>query len=155
MKFAPAMAAAAMIGLPALSAAQQITAQNPDSLLSLFQAEGFPAQMKLDGAGDPLITVRYYGTSFSLYFYGCQQGKECTAVQFHSGYRTDHDYTIEQANAWNMEKRYVRSYVTDRGSVRIEYDIFLGQDGVSEDLFNAALNIWLKSLIDFEEYIDW
>jgi len=150
-------AIAAMILTAAAGAAhaEQIVAKQPDTVLSFFQSEGFPATMEVDSYGDPLIDVRYYGTNFSVYFYGCQQGKDCTSIQFFSGYRMDGGFTVDQANDWNSEKRFARAYVSDEGSARIEMDLYLGEVGLSAETFDGNLSLWLKTITDFEELIDW
>lgn len=155
MRLATAILTAAAIALPALSTAEQITSQKPDSILSFFQTEGFPVKMGVASDGDPMINVRYYGTDFQIFFYDCQQNKDCMSIQFYSGYRSDGNYTIEQANVWNTQERYSRSFVSENGTAHLEYDIFLGQDGVSAGLFSDALGLWLKALKDFERYIGW
>ena len=71
------------------SAQDRIVASDPDGIVAYFQAEGFPIELEVDGQGDPLIQVKYFGTSFSIYFWGCEDNQACQSIQFFSGYQTD------------------------------------------------------------------
>lgn len=50
---------------------------------------------------------------------------------------------------------HTRAYATGEGSARIEMDVYLGVVGIPAELFDATLSLWLKSVTDFEEVIDW
>lgn len=135
--------------------AQNITASNPQSIMDFFFAEGIPAQLGTDNVDDPKIDVRYYGTKFAIYFYGCNENTNCTAIQFFSGYATDGDVSLDQVNTWNTERRYARAYISESGSARIEYDIFTGNDGVTQADFSDVFTLWTQSIENFEEHIGW
>lgn len=143
----------ALAALPA--AAQNVVATNPDGVLAWFEGEGIPAKLEVDGAGDPLVTVRYFDTEFSVYFYGCQQNTACTSLQFYSGYRVDGAVSLETVNEWNTGRLFSRAYVTEQGSARLELDVFTGQNGVSAADFDDIVSIWTSAQSDFEDIIDW
>ncbi len=135
--------------------AQNIVATNPDGVHSWFQSEGIPAKLEVDGAGDPLVSVRYFDTEFSVYFYGCQQNTACTSLQFYSGYRVDGEVSLETINEWNTGRLFSRAYVTEQGSARLEFDVFTGQDGVSASDFDDIVSLWTSAQSDFEDLIEW
>ena len=153
MKTALIAALAAGIVLPA--AAQNIVATDPQGVLAWFQDEGFPSKLEKDGADDPIVTVRYYDSDFSVYFYGCQQNTDCTSLQFFSGYRMDGEISTDQVNEWNAERLFSRAYITEAGAARLEYDVFTGNDGVTPDDFDEIVSLWTSAQSDFEDFIDW
>lgn len=143
----------ACVAGPALS--ENIKASNPDGMMAFLNDEGIAASLGVDDYGDPNIEIRYYGTNFSIYFYECTNGARCQAIQFYSGYRTEGSWPQHRANQWNTERRYTRAYITDEGSSRLEFDIFLGRDGMSARDFSDVFSTWTSSLSDFETEIDW
>jgi hypothetical protein len=58
-------------------------------------------------------------------------------------------------NEWNTENRFGRAYISEEGSARIEFDIYLGNDGMDPDDFAETLGIWSRIVQDFETLIDW
>ncbi|WP_259776396.1 YbjN domain-containing protein [Aliiroseovarius crassostreae] len=135
--------------------AQNITAADPQSLMNFFADEGAPAKLDVDNVGDPLIEMKHYGTEFAVYFYGCDDGKSCDAIQFFSGYSTDGKTPIATINVWNRENRYGRAYLTDEGNARVEYDIYTGADGITREDFAEVFEMWLSVMGQFEKHIDW
>lgn len=136
-------------------AEDRIIASVPNTLLKFFTDQGVAAKLETDNVGDPLINVRYYGTTFSVFFFGCDDNVECQSVQYFSGYRDGDDVSLTELNEWNTENRYLRAYKSDSGAVRIEYDIFLGDTGLTTDDFDSAFTGWTRGLTEFEEFIDY
>lgn len=141
------------LALPA--AAENITAANPQSLMDFFASENATAKLTEDNVGDPKIDMKYYSTDFAVYFYGCDDGKSCDAIQFFSGYATKGDVAIAKINAWNTDQRFGRAYLTDEGAARVEYDVYTGADGITKEDFSEIFEIWVKMLGKFENHIDW
>lgn len=149
-------AAAVVASLAATPAmAQNLVASDPEGIRNYLMEEGIPAKLTVDNVGDPLIEVRYFGTEFSIYFYGCTANTDCTSIQYFSGYATDWGVSLEAINVWNTNQRFARGYVTEEGAARIEYDIFLGASGMTAEDFDTALSIWTRNLAEFEDFIDW
>ena len=134
---------------------QSIVAGDGGPVISWYVNEGGEVSKSIDDYGDPLLSVSHYGRDFEIYFYGCKDGDNCTAIQFYSGYRTEGGVRQGTINEWNAGRRYLRSYLSDSGSSRIEYDVYLGENGMSQDDFAEVTAIWLRGMRDFEEHIDW
>ena len=148
--------AAVALLLPAVAAADHtLVASDPEGMKSFFTDQGIATKLETDDYGDPLLSIRYYDTSFSVYFYGCDNGADCRSVQFTSGYRTNGSVSEAGMNSWNREKRYVRAYVSDRGGAQLEYDVYLGADGMSPTDFGQVLSTWTDFQSEFEDFIDW
>ncbi|MGV6840114.1 MAG: YbjN domain-containing protein [Planktomarina sp.] len=135
--------------------AQQIKASDPDGMMEFFKSEGIAATKTIDDYGDPRIDIKYYKTSFEVIFYGCDNGANCTSITFFSGYQTEGSWSQFRSNVWNLERRYTRSYVTEEGSSRLEYDVYLGRDGMSARDFSDLFSTWTNELGEFEDGIDW
>ena len=149
------LAAVALL-LPTAAAADHTqVASDPQGMKSFFADQGIVTQLETDDYGDPLLSIRYYDTSFSIYFYGCNDGTGCTSIQYFSGYRTEGSVSVSRLNEWNRDKRYARAYLSDSGAARIEYDVYLGADGMSQTDFDQAFSLWTRSMGEFEEFIDW
>ena len=147
--------AVALGALGSAAAAQNIVASDPQVLLAFFHDQGIPAKLTQDDYGDPKIDLRYYGTSFSIYYYGCSGGENCRSIQFVSGYRTDGNISLEQINSWNTTERYARAYLSEAKNARIEYDVQLGKSGMTDEYFDSVFSLWTQSVENFEECIDW
>lgn len=148
-------ALAITFGTASAAVADNVTAANPQSLMSFFESEGAPAKLVEDNVGDPKIELKHYSTDFSVYFYGCDSGKSCDAIQFFSGYATEGKVAIATINEWNTDRRFARAYLTDDGAARIEYDIYTGADGITTEDFAEIFEIWVDLLGNFEKHIDW
>lgn len=142
-------------GLGSSAMAGQILASDPQTLMNYFFDKGVPAQLTADNVGDPLIEFRYEGDEHSVFFYDCTDNKNCLSLQFYSGYRTETSVGVDVVNQWNTDRRFVRAYLTDEGSSRIEMDIATGDDGVSDRDFSQLFDLWVESVAMFEDRIGW
>ncbi|MBY6057671.1 YbjN domain-containing protein [Leisingera daeponensis] len=150
-----AIAAAAVLVMPAAAMAENVVAKTGDSVANFFKDEGAEVEMTTDSVGDPNLKVEYYGNDFSVYYYGCDNNTDCEAIQFFSGYQTDGSVRLSKINEWNTNNRFARAYVSEEGSARIEMDLLLGDDGMTPDDFADAVGIWNRAVQDFEEFIGW
>lgn len=140
---------------PAAAPAGQVLASDPGALHDMLQREGFVAELTTDGVGDPLIDIRYYDTTFQIFFYGCEGGRSCRMIQFYSGYVAGDAVTLEAVNAWNRDRLYTRAYIDGEGDTALEYEVYLGAGGLTEADFDSVLTHWTESLVAFEDHIGW
>ena len=150
-----AIAAVSLGASPAF--AQQVTAQDPQSVASALLAAGYKAEVKKDDTGDPLISSSSSGSKFAIFFYNCSNNANCATVQFHAAFDTPTDKTpsLEQINAWNRTQRFGRAYLDKEGDPAIEMDIDLDDGGISQALFIDNLEFWVSVLAEFEKEIGW
>jgi len=141
--------------LPIAGHAQQIVATDVTSVANFFLNEGAKPQLDTDKYGDPRIKVRYQGSDFIVYYYGCTDGSDCTSIQFYSGYKTKGRISEAVVNKWNNDKRYLKAYISEAGSARIEQDIYLGTYGMDIDDFRQLVDTWVRLMVKFEVFIDW
>ncbi|MEK0164448.1 YbjN domain-containing protein [Phaeobacter sp. A36a-5a] len=155
MKFLSLLTAAALVAIPDLGHAENILAKDATTLANFFETEGVDFEVTTDDVGDPKLKVDYYGNDFSIYFYGCENNRNCDAIQFFSGYQTDGGVRVAKINEWNTENRFGRAYISDEGSARVELDVYLGKSGMNPDDFAELLSYWSRIIQEFEEFIDW
>ncbi|WP_083095936.1 YbjN domain-containing protein [Pseudophaeobacter leonis] len=153
MKLAKLIAAAILAVSPVASQAETLTARTSSSIEGFFLNEGAEVEVLEDNVGDPQLEVDYYGTEFTVFYYGCDNGADCDSIQFYSGYAMGGSVRLKTLNEYNAEKRWVRAYVAEDGAVKLEMDVFLGKDGVSADDFATMVSLWSRHMADFEGVI--
>ncbi len=155
MKLLKVMILALAVAAPGLARAQQIVATDVLSIANFFLNAGTKPKIDIDDYGDPRINVRYQGAEFAIYYYGCNNGQNCSSVQFYSGYKTEGSVSYAQINKWNADKRFVKAYLSDSGNARIEQDIYLGDYGMDAGDFGNIVDNWVRSMARFEVAINW
>jgi hypothetical protein len=138
--------------LPAL--AQNVDASDPASMTEILKSFGYRAELSKDSGGDPKISSSSGGASFSVFFYGCTDGKKCDAIAFSSAFDLDAGSNAELMNGWNQNKRYTKAYLDDEQDPVIDMDIYLGDGGVSIDNFRFWVDTWERAVGDFKDHIN-
>lgn len=140
------------VAAPETYAANIVSAENPAAILNIAKGYG-SAELKKDSSNDPLIVGRIDGNKYGIFFYGCQNGKECDDIQFVASWGGAR-VSLRDVNRWNHKKRFGKAYIDDDGdpvllmSVNIDHGVT--QDNL-EDTFNwwrKALNLFKKEMID-------
>jgi len=157
MKIALIVSAAIALTATAPAAAQMVTAGNPDSVIKALQAEGYQAKLGKDAEGDPKVTSASSGSSYDIYFYGCENNKGCTSIQFASGYNTPDGKGPSPAriNEWNSKKRFAAASLDDEADPWLRMDVFMGAAGISAQVFKDNVDMWNSQMADFEKHIGW
>lgn len=145
---APAAIAPAPVGM--------VTAEDPASIVAALQDYGVAAKLEADDEGDPIIRVKIAGANSTVYFYGCDDnGQGCRSISFSAGFELDNPYTVEQANEWNFNNRFSKSYVTEDGAAQIEMDVNLVGGGTSTEGFADTIDWWDYSVSEYKTFIGW
>lgn len=147
---APAPVAAAEPAGPA-----NIMASDPAGIADALQSFGYKAVLDKDGNGDPKILSGAAGSNFSIYFYGCAEGKDCSSIQISAGFDLTNGTTADVMNDWNSKKRYGKAYVDQDGDPWIEMDINLEYGGITAETFRDNLDLWERLVADFKTQINW
>ena len=148
-----ALACSLALGAPHLSASasELIDATDPDEIVNIARGYG-AATLGVDGVGDPQITGRIAGNAYSIFFYGCTEGRNCTNLQFSSGWITDR-VDMDRINAWNRRNRFARAYLDDEDDPIIEMDVNM-EFGVTRRNFDDTFGVWSAVLSAFAEFIE-
>jgi hypothetical protein len=151
------LAAAALLLGTVPVAAETVTAKDPQSIVQAMQAAGYQAKLDVDKVGDPMVKSSTSGTQFGVYFYNCTDHKDCTSIQFQTGFDTDPGKapSLEVINRWNTTKRYTAAYLDDEGDPGISMDVNLDHGGIASDLFEDNLQLWASLVADYEKHIGW
>jgi Putative bacterial sensory transduction regulator len=146
----------AFMALASAAAAQNITAENPDSIVGALHEYGVAASLETDDSGMPVIYMRIAGVNSSVLFYGCDKdGKKCDSIAFDSWFKVNAGYTPNQANDWNQKNRYAGSYVDTSGAAHLSMDVNLSGGGLGPETFANIIDWWDVSLTDYKDHIGW
>ena len=155
MKIRLLFAALAAFAITMPAGAQTVAASNPATIVQALQSAGFSAALGRDERGDPKIDTAVGGTNIVVYFFDCDGGRACRAVQFHSSYAMQAP-PLETMNRWNRDTRYARAFVTADGNPALEMDVNLdAAGGMSRRLFLDNLELFAALVPDFERLIGW
>lgn len=149
--FTSALFAAAMAcGAAAASGEELLDATDPEEILNIARGFG-AARLGTDSVGDPQVTGRIDGNAYTIFFYGCTQGRDCTNLQFSSGWISD-DVDLNMINAWNRGTRFAHAYLDEADDPIIEMDVNL-DFGVSRANFDDTFRVWATNLANFAAFI--
>lgn len=150
LKVAAALAAWSSLAGTALAA--NVTAQDPQSVVTALHQAGYKAALTKDEAGDPMIESGANGSTFIIFFMNCTKNTDCRTIQFYAGYN-DYKGNHQKMNEWNRDNRFGRGYISDKGMARIEMDVDLDDGGLSPLLFIDNLEFWVLVMSEFEKFI--
>lgn len=147
---------ATLLALPVAAEAKKkdgdlIDGTNIDAIVEIAKGYG-QATIDKDGQGDPMIKCQANGLKYSVYFYGCEKGKNCTSIQLLSGFNTDGKADLDKVLEWNSKKRWLKAVRDDEGDPIVRYDIMLA-GGVTTANLSRSFNLFVDMLSDFSKHI--
>lgn len=154
-----AVLAAVLVGVPAQAApscpAALICAANPDGIVSSLQTQGFKAVLgKSEVTGNPKIGSAAAGYNYTLFFYGCQDGKDCTSLSFSVTFEDDGTNSADLANEWNKDKRFsAMSFDPADKSLTLSYDVTT-VGGLNQVNFADVVDWWQTMLGQARAFFD-
>lgn len=138
------------LGIGAAQASPLIDASDPQQILEV--AKGFgSAELGTDDVGDPNIIGRINGTKYGIYFYGCSNGRDCTALQFSAGW-SGVETNLTEINAWNRDNRLAKAFLDNDGDPRLEMDIN-AEHGITRANLDNSFEWWQICLREFSSQI--
>lgn len=140
----------AMLMLSPVAQANMVDAKNPKQIANLIKQWASDVQLTTDATGDPMISFTADEIEQTVYFYGCTNGKNCTDISLSAVWSNDEgDYTHEDMNRWNAEKRYARAYLDDDNDINLQMEIDL-EHKVSSDYVQAVFLTWRDLVTTFD-----
>jgi Putative bacterial sensory transduction regulator len=131
--------AVVLLAAPPATAQDLVAADNPAKILEIARGFG-SAELEADSEGAPLIRARISGTRYSVFFFGCEDGKDCTSIQFWT-YATAPKDALKAVNDWNRDRRFGKAYIDADGDVAIEMDVNLW-GGVTPKNLDDTFDWW-------------
>jgi hypothetical protein len=144
------LAASLFCGMALASESELLDATDPEEILNIARGFG-AATLGIDSVGDPQVTGRIDGNAYTIFFYGCTDGRDCTNLQFSSGWISD-DVDLNMINSWNRGTRFARAYLDDEDDPILEMDVNL-EFGVSRRNFDDTFMLWAANLDNFAAFI--
>ncbi|MEM7470205.1 MAG: YbjN domain-containing protein [Pseudomonadota bacterium] len=131
-----------------------ISSTDPSSVVTALQDLGYRAKLETNDEGRPVIRSAAAGSSFSIYFYACNNDKNCKDIMFFTWFETETPLSLEAINSWNANKLTGKAYIDDDGDATIEF-LLAGVQDVSELDFKQIMYRWDQALGEFIDFIDW
>ena len=154
MTLRPAALLFLALAVPGAASAQAISATNPEGVAEAIRSLGYSAQVGTDARGEPQIDSAMAGVNYSIYFYGCEGGRDCRWMQFSAGFDLAQPLTISSANDWNRRYLFGEATIDDDGDAYITY-FFTTEGGISKTQFNDLMIWWETALGQFQDHINW
>jgi len=150
-----AFAVAACLLIPAVPAqAQTIAAADPASIENALRVMGYLPKLETDKAGEPVIRSTLEGLKYSIYFYGCDTGKNCQHIQFSIAFETETPLTADLMNDWNSSRNVGQAFLDRNGDPVLEYYITTS-GGLPVAAFDRIVSQWSRAALDFKTHIGW
>lgn len=130
--------------------ADLIDGTDPERVLEVVERYG-EAEIGVDSAGDPQITGEIEGVNFLLFFYGCENNRDCRDVLFIAVF-ADHEATLASVNQWNSQSRFSAAYIDDEGDALLQMPVNL-YGGVSDTNWDDTVDWWRVMAGEFREYV--
>jgi len=129
-----------------------ITGLDVDRVLTIARSYG-PADRRIDDYDNsPWIRAEIDGIVYTISFLNCQDGQNCSSVQFRAWWTSEGAHTIEQMNQWNRERRFSAAYLDNSGNATIEFDVNLA-GGVTAVNFDDTVQWWRAVLREFRSIV--
>ena len=131
-----------------------VCANAPQTVVDALQAAGFKAALsKSKQTGNPMIESAASGFNFHVFFYECEENKNCASLQFSTSFNNDDGQnSADLANKWNSEKRFSQmSFDPSDKSLNFAYDVSTF-GGLGKKNFADVIDWWetmLGQLPDF------
>lgn len=147
-----ALAGIALQSAPAM--AEPLVKADPQQIATVLRDAGYKAKIDKDSTGDPMIESGASGYVFFIYFYGCQEAKNCTTLQFEASFDPgNRTITLEDINAYNLARRFGTGAIAKNGEPIIRMDIDLEDGGMSKELFLDNFEFWEVSISRFADMV--
>ena len=156
---AAAMAAFFVSATPALAkdeapcAAGMVCASNPATVAAALVKRGYQGLPGKDQTGDPQVESATDGYSYTIFFYGCEQAKQCDSLQFYASFKNPGGIDAAAVNDWNSRKRFSQMALEKNGAVVLRYDVAtIG--GLNATNFADVIDWWATMVGSIDDFFD-
>lgn len=137
------------------SFAQNLKSSSPESIAEKIRSIGYKANLTKDETGDPTIESSTDGSSFQIFFYGCDKGRNCKWIQFYKGYTIEKEQysKIRQlTDEWNLSLNFSKTAIDD-DVTHLSYSLIMNEEGVGPDIFETNFATWVEEYVAFRRKI--
>lgn len=146
--------AAAMLLLATSVSARSVSAADPESVADALRDNGYRAEISEDSNGNPMIRSHASGVQIFIFFYGCENNRDCKDLAFASGFIVSEAITMDSINSWNKTRLMGRAYLDNENDPAL-WHFVAGVDAMPAPMFKRLMTRWDRALGEFKEYIDW
>ena len=128
-----------------------VCASNPDTVMRAMEKARLKPSKAVDSDGDPMLESGEGSYPFTVYFYGCEQHRNCDSLRFEVVFRKEADNTPELVNKWNASQRFLQAAVKPDGRLVVAYDVAtIG--GLNERNFADVIDWWKSQLGELADF---
>ena len=128
-----------------------LDATDPAAIAEIARGYG-AVEVTTDQVGDPMLRGRMDGVQYLVLFYGCENGRDCTNIQFQAAWVNNGRTTEQDLHAWNRDNRFGKAHMDDEFDPVIQWDVNL-LGGVSRTNLDDTFDWWRIVLDRFETYL--
>lgn len=145
--------ALALSSLPTVADAEMLTFDDLEVFEQLLSGFG-SVEFDTDGEDDPMFRGRMSGIKYALYFYGCDNHKDCNNGTF-VAYFDGNDYVTDPdvINDYNNRYRFGKASVDQDGDLEINFS-FAFKGGVSREALDDTFDWWRVVMEQAEEHFE-
>lgn len=133
--------------------AELVNAQNPATIKTILESQGWPATLIQKDGDDPHIESSRNDMKFLVIFMNCTDNRRCKTIQYYMGFNDAKDLALTRLNQWNKDKRFARAYKDDEGDPVLEMDVDLDFAGIPRENVGESLNTWASLMDSFREFV--
>lgn len=132
-------------------AADLLDGSRPQDLLPAVQQFG-SAELGTDDDGDPRINAQAEDNRYTLFFYDCNDGKQCRSVQFSASWHQPQAPSAETLNRWNRDKRFGQAYLDAGRDPALAWDVNLAH-GISPANWQDTVAVWIDTMAQYGTFL--
>ncbi len=131
-----------------------VCASAPQTVVDALQKGGYKAVLtKSDTTGNPMIDSAASGYNYNIFFYECEEKKNCASLQFSIAFAGEDANTPELANNWNKKMRFMQMSVDEHKVLSVSYDLStIG--GLNQKNFADVAEWWAYMLGELHKFFD-
>jgi hypothetical protein len=145
-----ALAAGALIATQAQAYKVEEGGITAPEVAKVLEAKGYKAAVKTDDDGDPEVESTVDGTDLVIFFYGCNHGPRCPSITFQSDFDSSHPTSLDDANSWNADKRFIKAWLNTDKVLYGEMDVDVSHGFTTENLAEYV-DTWADFLPEFKK----
>lgn len=138
---------------PAATGAQTLLdASDPEAIANIARGYG-AVEVTSDAVGDPMLRGRMDGKQYLVLFYGCENGRNCTNIQFRAAWVNTGAVTQSTIQVWNNDNRFGKATLDAENDPVIQWDVNLF-GGVSRTNLDDTFDWWRVVLDGFADHLE-